>query len=259
VHGPTGVVYIADTYNHRIRRVTNVTTSSSMISTVAGIGVSGSNGDGIAATNSGLSYPCGIAVDPSGNLFITELGLHSVRVIYAATGTIHKLAGTGSAGYTPVGPATSASFNSPFGVALDMYGAIYVADFSNGLVRRISGSAAFAIAATAAPTPAAPTPSASPSHQPAPADCPSTAFRGFPRMDLVGTLVGSAPGQPSVGVASEAACRIACCAAGPTCEGYSFDTGSLRYHAAGECFLFANVTQLMPANMMASGVRESTL
>jgi hypothetical protein len=75
----------------------------------------------------------------------------------------------------------------------------------------------------------------------------------------VGSLVGAAlsPAQ-AVTLASEDACRHECCLA-PACDGYAFNAENARQFGSGGCFLFANVSQLVPNNIMASGVRESAL
>ena len=84
-------------------------------------------------------------------------------------------------------------------------------------------------------------------------------FRALPRTDLVGTLVGTAltPGEATL-VASEAACRQACCDA-PVCEGYAFEATVTLYQPAAPCHLLVNVTQLIPNNSFKSGVLESVL
>ena len=89
--------------------------------------------------------------------------------------------------------------------------------------------------------------------------CQPSLFRPLPRTDLVGSLVGTAiaPGQP-VTHPSEAACRQACCDAA-TCDGYSFEAGAARLLGQANCYLLVNVTQLVPSNAMASGLRESAL
>jgi hypothetical protein len=94
--------------------------------------------------------------------------------------------------------------------------------------------------------------------------CAPSLFRQLPRMDLVGTLVGTAlsPGS-HVLTRSEAACREACCDA-PFCDGFAFASGDAVLAAGGSggpvsCFLYANVTQLIPSSAFTSGLYESTL
>ena len=130
----TGNVYIADTYNHRIRKI-DIT---GMISTIAGTGVSGYNGDGIAATTATLNVPEGITVDAFGNVYIADIWNHRIRKIIASTGIISTIAGTGTAGYNGDGiAATAAQLNYPYGVALDPTDNVYVADESNHRIRKI--------------------------------------------------------------------------------------------------------------------------
>jgi len=110
----SGSVYIADTNNQRIRKVT----AAGIISTVAGNGTAGYSGDGGQATSASIPNPGGVAVDPSGNLYITDGGNRRVRKVNAA-GTISTAAG---------GPRAmartlwAASLLSPIGVAKDASG-----------------------------------------------------------------------------------------------------------------------------------------
>ena len=110
---------------------------------------------------------------------------------------------------------------------------------------------------------ATPSPSAAPT--PGHAACAPALFRALSRTDLVGTPVGGAArdavGTPAL-VTSEETCRVACCAVAG-CSGYSYvlhdPARRLSAAPASLCFLFANVTQLVPANTMVSGIRESAL
>ena len=129
---------------------------------------------------------------------------------------------------------------------VDGDGSMFIADTGNSRVRIVS-----------APSQPSPPPTPSPSTTPY---CAPSLFRALPRTDLVGSLVGTAlaPGQPLL-APTEAACRQACCDAA-ACDGYSFDASSARQlAAASECFLFVNVSQLVPNNLMVSGLRESVL
>jgi Bacterial Ig-like domain (group 3)/PKD domain/NHL repeat/Beta-propeller repeat len=167
--GPTGVavnaagnVFIADSDNNRIREV-NVATG--LISTVAGTGTAGYNGDGIAATSAELNLPSGVAVDANGNLFIADTNNQRIREVNASTGLISTLAGTGTAGYSGDGtPATSAELNYPNVIAVDAAGDVFFSDSGNqvrevnsstGLISTIAGTGTFGyngdgIAATSA-------------------------------------------------------------------------------------------------------------
>lgn len=120
-----GNIYIADTNNHRIRKVT---VDTGVITTIAGNGTAGSTGDGGAATAAQLNAPRGVAVDSAGNVYIAEFAGHRIRKITVATGIITTLAGTGTGGFTgDGGPATAAQIRSPNDVVLDSVGNIYFA------------------------------------------------------------------------------------------------------------------------------------
>jgi len=109
------------------------------ISTLAGTGTGGYNGDGIAATTAELDYPAGVAVDAAGNVFIADRDNQRIRRVDAATGQIADIAGTGSAGYNFDGiAATLAQLNYPQGVAVDTAGDVYVADTVNNLIRKFT-------------------------------------------------------------------------------------------------------------------------
>lgn len=131
----SGNVYIADSNNAVVRKVT----PQGVISTVAGTGgTEGYSGDGGAATKATLMAPLGVALDAAGNLYIADY-YGWVREVNASTSVITTLAGTGSNGYSgDGGPATSAQFYNPISVAVDSSGNVYVADSGNGAVRMIA-------------------------------------------------------------------------------------------------------------------------
>ena len=133
-----GNLYIADYNNHRVRKLTVAT---GKISTVAGNGSSDFSGDGGAATAAGLSYPGGVALDPAGNLYISDSGNHRARRVDAASGLIASYAGNWNQGFSgDGGPATLASLNTPRGLALDPAGNLYIADSSNNRIREVIAS-----------------------------------------------------------------------------------------------------------------------
>ncbi|MCW5981576.1 MAG: hypothetical protein KIT09_26055 [Bryobacteraceae bacterium] len=165
-----GAIYIADTFNNRIRKITN-----GIITTIAGTGEEGYNGDGIPATSAQLAIPHGIALDSAGNLYIADSGNGRLRVV-TPDGTIRTLytdlypsavevegnalyladlithavfkvennrvtvvAGTGEAGYSgDGGPGTDAQLNNPGSIAVDRAGNVYIGDFGNSRIRRVT-------------------------------------------------------------------------------------------------------------------------
>jgi trimeric autotransporter adhesin len=134
----SGNLYIADQGNHKVRKVS---TSDGRISTVAGNGTSAFTGDGGLATAASLYSPMDVAVDASGNLYISDRGNHRLRKVTAADGKITTLAGTGTAAYGGDGGlAIGASLNEPNGIAVDANGNVYVADRSNNRIRKINAA-----------------------------------------------------------------------------------------------------------------------
>ena len=169
-----GNLYIADYGNYTVRKVA---ASGSTITTIAGTGNYGSSGDGGPANKANLAFPYAVAVDAAGNVYISDTGNQNIRKI-TTDGNIHTvatgvsaqsiavdaagnlyypnyldstvreihpdggqviLAGTGTAGYSgDGGPATFAQLATPYGIALDPSGKIYVADTGNQIVRLLS-------------------------------------------------------------------------------------------------------------------------
>ncbi len=133
-----GNIYIADTGNNRIRKVT---ASTGIITTVAGNGASGYSGDGGQATSASLYYPYSVAFDAAGNLYIADEQNHRIRKVTASTGVITTVAGNGTAGYSgDGGQATSAELNFRWGLALDSAGNLYIADCMNNRIRKVTAS-----------------------------------------------------------------------------------------------------------------------
>ena len=129
-----GNVFIADTLNDRVRKVT----PDGTITTVAGNGTFGSAGDGGPASIAQISEPFGLALDATGDLFIADSSNHRIRMV-DVNGLITTVAGTGSSGFSgDGGPATSAQLNTPWGVAVDGSGNIFIADTSNNRVRKVA-------------------------------------------------------------------------------------------------------------------------
>ncbi len=126
-----GTVYIADTNNHRVRRID----LDGVITTIAGAGTAGLSGDSGPATSAQLNVPMGVAVAGDGSVYIADEANHRVRrvtggIISTAAGTTFGYGGDG-------GPATSAQLANPHGVALDKLGNLYITDFGNARLRRV--------------------------------------------------------------------------------------------------------------------------
>src|SRR6185437_29977 len=131
-----GNMYIADSSNHRVRKVS---AGTGIITTVAGTGTAGYSGDGGLSVNAGLYNPQGVAVDSAGNLYIADFSNSRIRKVAAATGIITTVAGTGTYAYSGDGGlATNAGMLSPDDVAIDSAGNLYIADYNNFRVRKVS-------------------------------------------------------------------------------------------------------------------------
>lgn len=129
----SGNLYVADTGNHRIRRVT----PDGHIGTIAGTGQAGFSGDGTNAITANLNSPQAIAADAIGNLYVADTGNNRIRKI-DATGRIATIAGTGDSGYSgDRGNALLARLNAPSGLALDGSGNLYIADTGNDTIRKL--------------------------------------------------------------------------------------------------------------------------
>ncbi len=129
----TGNMYIVDTDNNRIRKVSTL----GIITTIAGTGAAGYSGDGGQATAAKIKLPEEIALDAFGNIYIADVGNNCIRKINSL-GIITTIAGTGVQGFSgDGGPATAAQFYDA-GVTVGVTGNIYIADFSNSRIRMIN-------------------------------------------------------------------------------------------------------------------------
>jgi sugar lactone lactonase YvrE len=129
----TGVVYVSDYQNNRIRRVN----ANGTITTIAGNGNQGFSGDGGPAVNAQVNLPQNLAIDGAGNLYIADTQNHRIRKI-GTDGIITTVAGNGTAGFGgDGGPATSGQLNSPAAVAVGTDGSLYIADTENYRVRKV--------------------------------------------------------------------------------------------------------------------------
>lgn len=130
-----GNIYIADGANHRIRKIDHTT---AIITTVAGTGAAGYNGDNIPATNANLLLPEAVFPDSIGNIYVADALNHRIRKINVSTGIISTVAGNGNAGYSgDNGLATDAKLNGPSGLMIDRSGNIYIADYYNHRIRKV--------------------------------------------------------------------------------------------------------------------------
>ena len=142
-----GTVYVADTYNHTIRKVT----AGGVVTTLAGTpGVHGTNnGTGAAAK---FNTPYGLAVDTSGTLYVADTYNHVIRKVTAA-GAVTTFAGKMSSLGSLNGTGTAAQFNYPVGISVGTGGTLYVADYANSLIRRITSAGAVSTLAGTAGSP----------------------------------------------------------------------------------------------------------
>ncbi|WP_413757071.1 RICIN domain-containing protein [Streptomyces sp. MMBL 11-3] len=130
----TGTLYFSDYNNHRVRKIT----TDGKVSTVAGTGAAGYRGDNGPAQAAQLNCPREVAVDSAGSLYVVDANNHRVRKI-TADGQISTVAGTGTPGFSgDGGPAASARLNLPLGVAVDSGGNLYVADYNNHRIRKVT-------------------------------------------------------------------------------------------------------------------------
>ncbi|HET6812031.1 MAG TPA: hypothetical protein VFH50_13585, partial [Acidimicrobiales bacterium] len=172
-HGPIALalspdtlstLYVSDTLGNDVRAIAlDLTTpSNDTVSTVAGTGSAGYSGDGGAATSAKLFSPDGLAVDPQGDLFISDVLNNVVREVAASTPgnslmtarDIYTVAGTGTAGYTgDGGNASAAEMHGPSGVAVDGNGNLLVADTYSHVLREVSSINSDATFTTSDPVP----------------------------------------------------------------------------------------------------------
>ena len=124
-----GNLYVADTWNHRIRKVTSV----GEVSTIAGSGQGFSNGQGTTAQ---FDTPVSITIDAAGNLYVADTWNHRIRKI-TPNGGVSTLAGSGQPGFVD-GRGSAARFYRPSGITIDATGNLYVADTNNHSIRKVT-------------------------------------------------------------------------------------------------------------------------
>ena len=126
----SGNVFVADTYNNMIRKIT----PDGVVTTLAGQNTRGFVDE--KGSSAAFSHPQGIAIDKNGNLFVADVYNNRIRKI-TPNGNVTTIAGSGARGYKN-GRNTIATFNGPYGIAVSRDGSIYVADFQNNKVRKIT-------------------------------------------------------------------------------------------------------------------------
>jgi len=128
----SGNLYVCDTWNNTIRKIT----PDGYTTTLAGSAVYSGSQDGVG-TDASFSYPRGITVDSTGNLYVTDSGNHTIRKI-TPDGTVSTLAGLANTPGSTDGVGSEARFRDPRGIAVDTTGNIYVADYGNHKIRKIT-------------------------------------------------------------------------------------------------------------------------
>ncbi len=135
----TGLLYIADQGNNRIRLVD----ASGKITTILGNGVIGYTGDNGPASAATVNVPAGVAVDVAGNIYVADSGNNVIRKINASTNVITTIAGDGTESISgDKGPATAGGLYGPYSITFDSYGSLYVADVFHNRIREIYASSA---------------------------------------------------------------------------------------------------------------------
>jgi len=148
-----GALYVADAWNHIVRKITQPLSDHAQITTVAGSGlIGGFTGDGGPARSAQLNFPYGVAIDLQGDILIADSGNHRIRKV-DGQGTITTVAGSDHASGDG-GPALAARLFQPSGVAIDAGGSVYISDSSNNRVRRVApdGTISTAVASLNSPT-----------------------------------------------------------------------------------------------------------
>ena len=129
----SGALYFSDSYNHRIRKID----AAGIISTVVGVGISGSAGDGGPASAANLNTPCFISRNPRGELLIPDMGARRVRIADTA-GIINAFAGTGGGGSGgDGGPAITGTVGTCIGAACDEAGNVYITSTGTNIIRKV--------------------------------------------------------------------------------------------------------------------------
>ena len=130
----TGNVFVADNANHTIRKIT----AAGAVTTFAGLAGTTGSADGTGST-ARFNFPFGLALDPDGNLFVSDRSNRTIRKITSA-GVVSTLAGLAGTGGGTDGAGTNARFNFPSGIALDGAGNLFIADSNNYTIRKLTSA-----------------------------------------------------------------------------------------------------------------------
>jgi DNA-binding beta-propeller fold protein YncE len=131
-----GNIYVADTGNNRIRKISFDASGNKIITTIAGGPAAGST-DG-SGTSSRFNGPQGLALDSNGNLYVADTGNNTIRTINLTSGDVTTLAGSAGTSGSDDGTGSAATFNRPTGLAVDANGNVYVTDTGNHTIRKIT-------------------------------------------------------------------------------------------------------------------------
>ena len=132
-----GNYYFSEGVSNKVRKINAL----GIITTIAGSGAQGFDGDSGLAINAKLHFPCGLDIDSAGNIYIADRNNYRIRKVDASTGIITTIAGNGIMAYSgDSGLAINASFKSPTGLCIDPSGNIYVGDHVSGTIRKINSS-----------------------------------------------------------------------------------------------------------------------
>lgn len=136
VTDPAGNVYFCDRDNNVVQKID----TNGVLTTIAGTGVAGYNGDNIPGTQAQLNSPWRVTIDPAGNLYIADAANDRIRKL-APNGIITTVVGTGQPGYSgDNGPALAATLRIPEQAELDVFGNMFIADSGNNVIRMVSAS-----------------------------------------------------------------------------------------------------------------------